>query len=46
VHVESCYWIDRDGHYWFNDETQVDMCGPFDTFEACNRACTEYAATI
>jgi len=44
--VQECYWKDQEGNFWFNDETQADVCGPFLTFGECQAACTEYAKTI
>jgi len=46
VFVQECYWKDQDGKFWFNDETQADVCGPFNTLADCETACTEYAKTI
>jgi len=44
--IGECYWRDYQGKFWFNDETDADVCGPFDTLDACKSACTEYAKTI
>lgn len=46
VFVQECYWKDKEGKFWFNDETQADVCGPFDTLEDCKAACDMYAESL
>lgn len=40
------YWKDKDGKFWFNDETGADVCGPYETLAECEAACDEYARTL
>lgn len=44
--IHDCYWQDIDNNYWFNDETQSDIYGPYDTLSQCVLACTEYARSL
>jgi len=38
--------IERDGKFYFFDETWSDLCGPYDTFDDANTACNAYVAEL
>lgn len=37
---------ERDGKFWFWDETWTDEYGPYETKEAADRGCLEYATWL
>jgi hypothetical protein len=39
-------WKDKDGKFWFNDETQANICGPYDTQVECERAAKGYGDSL
>ena len=41
-HIESIYWQDSADQYWFNDETEANVIGPYDTLELCKEKADEY----
>jgi len=46
IWIEECYWQDKEDKYWFNDEVQVGVCGPYDSLSECKEACIAYAKTL
>lgn len=44
--ISNPYWVDKDGKFWFNDETQCDVCGPYDTLEECRKECIRYGRSL
>lgn len=46
VHAFGSYWMDKHGKFWFNDETQADVCGPFDTLHECKMEAKKYADSL
>ena len=43
--LDDCV-IERDGKFYFYDETWSDLCGPYDTYDDANTACNAYVAML
>ena len=46
THVSGTIWKDRDGKFWFNDEIQTSVCGPYRSIEAALQGAVVYRATL
>ena len=45
-YVRPAIWRDKTGRFYFNDETQSDICGPYASIREADEAMTEYADIV
>ncbi len=45
-YVENHISEDKNGHFWWWDETESDGYGPFDSLEKCRKSMADYCKTL